>query len=230
MATSATACWPMATNRVLTNQLSRSVRLCVKSDSSPACYAWVMDTHIRGSMGSARNLKLLDARLADDLCKHGHLLGHTSHVLLARFCRHFEPCLRKLLAHVLPAQNVERNVFKPADDLGWCSRRRHERCVGFENKVWIARFQHGGDLRQIVPPRAAGHGKALDRAGLEVRMRGREHAGAELNGAAHQRLQRIAPARENDSRHPLQALTHLEEFGLQLRRGADGGVETLYFS
>ena len=59
-------------------------------------------------------------------------------------------------------------------------------------------------------------------------MRGRQHAGGELHGAAEQRLQRLAAAAVGDARHLGEAFAHLQHFGFEMRRGADrrgGDVE-----
>ena len=72
-----------------------------------------------------------------------------------------------------------------------------------------------------MPARAPGDGEALDRAGLDLRMRRRQHAGTQLNGAREQRLERIAAAGEGDGCHLLQAFAQLEHLGLELGRGSD---------
>ncbi len=107
------------------------------------------------------------------------------------------------------------------DHLGRRLHRRHEGSVGLEHEIGVARLLHGGDVGQVAPALLAGDREALDRPGLDLRMRGRQHARAQLHGAGDQRLERVAAAGEHDRRHLLQSLAQLQHLRLQLRRGAD---------
>jgi len=69
----------------------------------------------------------LDAGLGDDLPEHRHLLGDARHMALAVPRLHLEAQLGQFPLHLRTAQNGQRLLLEPADDLGRRLRRRQQR-------------------------------------------------------------------------------------------------------
>src|SRR3954453_14684371 len=108
---------------------------CFDSPSSPwvAARRYAALREVRPIAEGA--LEFCDAGLDHDVAEHRHLFGHALHVALAGPGRHLEPGLGQSLTHVGLAENLKRDLFQPAYDLGRRLRRRHQRGIRVEYEI-----------------------------------------------------------------------------------------------
>src|ERR1700730_13717393 len=129
----------------------RTSTLSARLTSSPAMMTGLIIGRLT-AMGSifvmftAGRLLRLDAGLGDDLPEHRHFFGHARHMALAVLGLHLEPQFGELPAHLGSAQNGQRLLLEPADDLGRRFRRRQQGRIGLEHEVLVARLHHGRNL------------------------------------------------------------------------------------